>query len=162
MILDGILARVQAGNLSQAKGMTETLKEVSAIRTILSGPLSQLSATRNLKSLDITPEQRNLMIANIDDILTQIVRTVDNILRSLDPNPGLNASLHPLMNVLTSLLQTLATADNENLAPEIRDLVGLVLKEQATGNGDSGLTMLLSGVENGLLSLFGKLKTLDI
>ncbi|KAJ4007591.1 hypothetical protein NW752_010257 [Fusarium irregulare] len=159
---DGILAQVQAGKLSQAKGMTQTLKEVSAMRTILSGPLSQLSATRNLKSLDLTSAQRNLLIQNLDDLLTEIIRTVDNILRSLDPNPGLNASLHPLMNVLTSLLQTLATADNESLAPEIRDLVGLVLKEQAADNGGSGLTMLLSGVENGLLSFYGKLKTLDI
>ncbi|CAG7564351.1 unnamed protein product [Fusarium equiseti] len=159
---DGILAQVQAGKLSQAKGMTQVLKETSAIRTILSRLLSQLSATRNLKSLDITRAQRNLMIENIDDLLTEIVRIVDNILRSLDPNPGLNASLHPLMNVLTSLLQSLATADNENLAPKIRDLVGLVLKEQAADNGGSGLTTLLSGVENGLVSLFGKLKTLDI
>ena len=162
MILDGILAQVQAGKLSQAKGMAQSLKEVSAMRTILSGPLSQLSATRNLKSLNITSTQRNLLIQTLDDLLTEIIRTVDNILRSLDPNPGLNASLHPLMNVLTSLLQTLATADNESLAPEIRDLVGMVLKEQAADNGGSSLTMLLSGVENGLLSLYGKLKTLDI
>lgn len=162
MMLDGILDQVQAGKLSQAKGMAQVLKETSAIRTILSKPLSQLSATRNLKSLDITPSQRNLLIEDIDDLLTEIVRVVDNILRSFDPNPGLNASLHPLMNVLTSLLQSLATLDNQSLAPEIRDLVGLVLKEQAADNGGSGLTTLLSGVENVLVSFFGKLKTLDI
>ena len=162
MIIDGILAQVQAGKLSQAKGTTQALKEVSAIRTILSGPLSQLSATRNLKSLDITPTQRNLIIENIDDLLTEIIRMIDNFLRTFDPNPGLNASLHPLMNVLTSILQSLATVDNEKLAPEIRDLVGKILKEQAADNDGSGLTVLLSGIENILLSFYAKLKTLDI
>jgi hypothetical protein len=59
-----------------------------------------------------------------------------------------------MMNVLTSFLGGMATADKE-LATQLRELVSLIIKDQAADNNGSGLTLLLSGFENSLLRLHG-------
>lgn len=66
----------------------------------------------------------------------------------------MNASMNPMMNVLTSFLGSLAMAD-KNLAIQLRELVSLIIKDQAADNNGSGLTLLLSGFENSLLRLHG-------
>ncbi|RGP73102.1 hypothetical protein FLONG3_6417 [Fusarium longipes] len=153
-MIDTILERVNAGKLSKEQGTTDTLKEISSIRTILSGPLSRLSATRDTKSLKLTDSQRNSIVDKVDELLTEILRVIEGILRSLGTTPSMNASMNPMMNVLTSFMGGLATAD-KGLATQLRELVSLVIKDQAADNSGSSLTLLLSGFENSLLRLHG-------
>ncbi|GKU13656.1 hypothetical protein FLAG1_10280 [Fusarium langsethiae] len=155
--IDAILAQVEAGKLSRKKGTTDTLKEISSIRTILSAPLSRLSTTRNIKALDLTDSQRQTIIEEIDELLTEILRTVEGILRTLGASLSMNASLNPMMNVLTSFLGGMATAD-KGLTTKLQELVSLIIKDQAADTNGSGISLLLSGFENSLLRLHGSLK----
>ncbi|KAL6916676.1 hypothetical protein ACHAPO_010743 [Fusarium lateritium] len=155
--IDTILAQVDAGKLSEKKGTTDTVKEISSIRTILSALLSRLSATRNTKALNLTDSERQTIIEEIDELLTKLLRTLEKVIRSLGASPSMNASLNPMMNVLTSFLGGMATAD-KGLATELQDLVSLIIKDQVAETDGKGLSLLLSGFENSLLRLHGSLK----
>jgi hypothetical protein len=155
--IDSVLAQVDAGKLSKKKGTTDIVKEISSIRTILSAPLSRLSATRNTKALSLTDSERRTIIEEIDELVTELLRTLEEIVRSLGASLNLNASLNPMMNVLTSFLGGMATAD-KGLATKLQDLVSLIIRDQAADTNGRGISLLLSGFENSLLRLHGNLK----
>ncbi|KAF5227491.1 hypothetical protein FAUST_11735 [Fusarium austroamericanum] len=155
--IDTILGQVEAGKLSEKQGTADTLKEITRIRSILSGPLSRLSATRNIKDLSLTDGQRQSIIQEIDELVTELLRSIEVIIRTLGTSSSMNSSLNPMMNILTGFLSGLATADT-GLATKLRDLVSFIIKDQTVDSDESGLSLLLSGFENSLLRLHGTLK----
>ncbi|EKJ69529.1 hypothetical protein FPSE_10240 [Fusarium pseudograminearum CS3096] len=155
--IDTILGQVEAGKLSEKQGTTDTLKEITGIRSILSGLLSRLSATRNTKALSLTDGQRQTIIEEIDQLVTELLRSIEAIIRTLGTSYNMNTSLNPMMNILTGFLGGLATADT-GLAIKLRELVSLIIKDQTVDSDKSGLSLLLSGFENSLLRLHGTLK----
>ncbi|KAF5554126.1 hypothetical protein FMEXI_2110 [Fusarium mexicanum] len=152
---DGTLLRVQAGTETRNKGTTDALKEIIQIRAAVSGALTRLSTTKNLK---LTSDQRADVLDLVEQLVKELLDIVNDLLETLGLKLSLKASLNPLMNMLSDLLGGLAVTDSK-LTPELRQRLGDLIRAQIDGDGTRGFDALGSGIENPLLRLHGSLKT---
>ncbi|KAF5601952.1 uncharacterized protein FSUBG_7934 [Fusarium subglutinans] len=153
--INGTLLRVQAGTGTRNKGTTDALKEVIQIRAAVSGALTRLSTTKNLK---LTSDQRADVLDLVEQLVKELLDIVNDLLETLGLKLSLKASLNPLMNMLSDLLGGLAVTDGK-LTPELRQRLGDLIRAQINGDGTKGFDALGSGIENPLLRLHGSLKT---
>ncbi|KAG5754928.1 hypothetical protein H9Q69_005906 [Fusarium xylarioides] len=153
--INGTLLRVQAGTETRTKGTTDALKEIIQIRAAVSGALTRLSTTKNLK---LTSDQRADVLNLVEDLIQEILDIVNDLLETLGLKLSLKASLNPLMNMLNDFLGGLAVTDGK-LTPELRSRLGDLIRAQINGDDTRGFDALGSGIENPLLRLHGSLKT---
>jgi hypothetical protein len=154
-LLDGTLLRVQAGTETRNKGTTDALKEIIQIRAAVSGALTRLSTTKNLK---LTSDQRADVLNLVEQLVEEILDIINDLLETLGLKLSLKASLNPLMNMLSDFLGGLAATDGK-LTPELRQRLGDLIRAQVNGDDTRGFDALGSGIENPLLRLHGSLKT---
>ncbi|KAF5254828.1 hypothetical protein FANTH_448 [Fusarium anthophilum] len=152
--INGTLLRVQAGTETRNKGTTDALKEIIQIRAAVSGALTRLSTTKNLK---LTSDQRADVLDLVEELVKELLDIVNDLLETLGLKLSLKASLNPLMNMLSDLLGGLAVTDGK-LTPELRQRLGDLIRAQINGDGTRGFDALGSGIENPLLRLHGSLK----
>ncbi|KAF5967669.1 hypothetical protein FCOIX_11796 [Fusarium coicis] len=153
--INGTLLRVQAGTETRNKGTTDTLKEIIQIRAAVSGALTRLSTTKNLK---LTSDQRADVLNLVEQLVKEILDIINDLLETLGLKLSLKASLNPLMNMLSDFLGGLAVTDGK-LTPELRQRLGDLIRAQVNGDDARGFDALGSGIENPLLRLHGSLKT---
>ncbi|KAF4502394.1 hypothetical protein FAGAP_1364 [Fusarium agapanthi] len=153
--INGTLLRVQAGTETRNKGTTDALKEIIQIRAAVSGALTRLSTTKNLK---LTNDQRADVLNLVEQLVKELLDIVNDLLETLGLKLSLRASLNSLMNMLSDFLGGLAVTDGK-LTPELRQLLGHLIKAQVNGDDTRGFDALGSGIENPLLRLHGSLKT---
>ncbi|KAF9765900.1 hypothetical protein IL306_001745 [Fusarium sp. DS 682] len=155
IVNDGTLLRVQAGTETRNKGITDALKEIVQIRAAVSGALTRLSTTKNLK---LTDDQRADVIDLVQDLVQLLLDIVNDLIETLGLKLNLKASLNPLMNMLSNFLGGLTVIDGK-LKPELRDRLGDLIRAQINSDGTRGFDALGSGIENPLLRLHGSLKS---
>ncbi|KAF5551823.1 hypothetical protein FPHYL_9083 [Fusarium phyllophilum] len=153
--INGTLLRVQAGTETRTKGTTDALKEIIRIRAAVSGALTRLSTTKNLK---LTSDQRADVLNLVEELIQEVLDIVNDLLETLGLKLSLKASLNPLMNMLSDFVGGLAVADGK-LTPELRSRLGDLIRAQINGDDTRGFDALRSGIENPLLRLHGSLKT---
>ncbi|RBR19711.1 hypothetical protein FVER53590_13708 [Fusarium verticillioides] len=153
--INGTLLRVQAGTETRNKGTTDALKEIIQIRAAVSGALTRLSTTKNLK---LTSDQRADVLNLVEQLVQEILDIINDLLETLGLKLSLKASLNPLMNMLSDFLGGLAVTDGK-LTPELRKRLGNLIRAQVNGDDTRGFDALGSGIENPLLRLHGSLKT---
>ncbi|KAF5588649.1 hypothetical protein FPANT_6567 [Fusarium pseudoanthophilum] len=153
--INGTLLRVQAGTETRQKGTTDALKEIIQIRAAVSGALTRLSTTKNLK---LTSDQRADVLNLVEELIQEILDIINDLLETLGLKLSLKASLNPLMNMLSDFLGGLAVTDGK-LTPELRQRLGDLIRAQVNADDTRGFDALGSGIENPLLRLHGSLKT---
>ncbi|CVK94943.1 uncharacterized protein FMAN_13217 [Fusarium mangiferae] len=153
--INGTLLRVQAGTETRSKGTTDAIKEIIQIRAAVSGALTRLSTTKNLK---LTSDQREDVLTLVEELVQELLDIVNDLLETLGLKLSLKASLNPLMNMLSDFLGGLAVTDGK-LTPELRQRLGDLIRAQINGDDTRGFDALGSGIENPLLRLHGSLKT---
>ncbi|KAF4337776.1 hypothetical protein FBEOM_8373 [Fusarium beomiforme] len=152
--INGTLLRVQAGTETRNKGIADALKEIIQIRAALSGVLTRLSRTKNLK---LTDDQRADVLNLVQDLVQLLLNIVNDLIETLGRKLNLTASLNPLMNNLSNFLGGLTVVDNK-LKPELRDRLGDLIRAQINSDSTPGFDALGSGIENPLLRLHASLK----
>ncbi|KLP05517.1 uncharacterized protein FFB20_15080 [Fusarium fujikuroi] len=153
--INGTLLRVQAGTETRNKGTTDAIKEIIQIRAAVSGALTRLSTTKNLK---LTSDQRADVLNLVEELVKELLDIVNDLLETLGLKLSLKASLNPLMNMLSDFVGGLAVTDGK-LTPELRQRLGDLIRAQINGDDTRGFDALGSGIENPLLRLHGSLKT---
>ncbi|RBA22445.1 hypothetical protein FPRO05_00792 [Fusarium proliferatum] len=153
--INGTLLRVQAGTETRNKGTTDAIKEIIQIRAAVSGALTRLSTTKNLK---LTSDQRADVLNLVEELVQELLDIVNDLIETLGLRLSLKASLNPLMNMLSDFLGGLAVTDGK-LTPELRQRLGDLIRAQINGDDTRGFDALGSGIENPLLRLHGSLKT---
>ncbi|EWZ29747.1 hypothetical protein FOZG_16625 [Fusarium oxysporum Fo47] len=153
--INGTLLRVQAGTETRNKGTTDALKEIIQIRAAVSGALTRLSTTKNLK---LTSDQRADVLNLVEELVKELLDIINDLIKTLGLKLSLKASLNPLMNMLSDFLGGLAVTDGK-LTPELRERLGDLIRAQINGDDTRGFDALGSGIENPLLRLHGSLKT---
>ncbi|KAF5553602.1 hypothetical protein FNAPI_6679 [Fusarium napiforme] len=153
--INGTLLRVQAGTETRQKGTTDALKEIIQIRAAVSGALTRLSTTKNLK---LTSDQRADVLNLVEELIQEVLDIVNDLLETLGLKLSLKASLNPLMNLLSDFLGGLVVTDGK-LTPDLRQRLGDLIRAQVNGDDTRGLEALDTGIENSLLRLHGSLKT---
>ncbi|PNP76059.1 hypothetical protein FNYG_10617 [Fusarium nygamai] len=153
--INGTLLRVQAGTETRNKGTIDALKEIIRIRAAVSGALTRLSTTKNLK---LTSDQRAEVLNLVEQLVKEILDIINDLVETLGLKLSLKASLNPLMNMLSDFLGGLAVTDGK-LTPELRQRLGDLIRAQVNGDDTRGFDALGSGIENPLLRLHGSLKT---
>ncbi|KAF4960419.1 hypothetical protein FGADI_1066 [Fusarium gaditjirri] len=146
---------IQAGKETRSKGITDAVKEIIQIRAAVSGALTRLSTSKNLK---LTSDQRADVLDLVEALVQEILDLVNDLVETLGLKLSLKASLNPLMNILSNLLGGLAVADSK-LTPELRKRLGNLIRAQINSDDARGFDALGSGIENPLLRLLGSLKT---
>ncbi|KAF4963787.1 hypothetical protein FSARC_8231 [Fusarium sarcochroum] len=152
--INATLLRVQAGKESQSKGTSDVIKELAPVRAAISGLLTRISTTRDLK---LTSSEREDVGDLVEALVQELLDIINNLLNTLGARLNLTASINPVMNLLTNLLGGLAVSDSK-LSPELRDRLNSIIRAQVTSNGDGSLNALLMGLANPLLRLLGGLK----
>jgi hypothetical protein len=140
--LDGTLLRVQTGTETRNKGTTDALKEIIQIRAAVSGALTRLSTTKNLK---LTNDQRADVLNLVEELVKLLLDIVKDVVETLGLKLSLKASLKPLMNMLSNFLGGLAVTDGK-LTPELRDRLGDLIRAQINGDDTRGFDALGSGI----------------
>ncbi|KAF5689878.1 hypothetical protein FDENT_4192 [Fusarium denticulatum] len=153
--INGTLLRVQAGTETRNKGTTDALKEIIQIRAAVSGALTRLSTTKNLK---LTSDQRADVLNLVEGLIKEVLDILNDLIETLGLKLSLKASLNPLINMLSDFLGGLAVTDGK-LTPELRQRLGDLIRAQINGDDTRGFDALGSGIENPLLRLHGSLKT---
>ncbi|KAF5703244.1 hypothetical protein FGLOB1_9180 [Fusarium globosum] len=153
--INGTLLRVQAGTETRNKGTTDAIKEIIQIRAAVSGALTRLSTTKNLK---LTSDQRADVLNLVEELAQELLDVVNDLIETLGLKLSLKASLNPLMNMLSDFLGGLAVTDGK-LTLELRQRLGDLIRAQINGDDTRGFDALGSGIENPLLRLHGSLKT---
>ncbi|CCT74305.1 uncharacterized protein FFUJ_10352 [Fusarium fujikuroi IMI 58289] len=153
--INGTLLRVQAGTETRNKGTTDAIKEIIQIRAAVSGALTRLSTTKNLK---LTSDQRADVLNLVEELVKELLDIVNDLLETLGLKLSLKASLNPLMNMLSDFVGGLAVTDGK-LTPELRQRLGDLIRAQINSDDTRGFDALGSGIENPLLRLHGSLKT---
>ncbi|SCO58399.1 uncharacterized protein FFMR_15555 [Fusarium fujikuroi] len=153
--INGTLLGVQAGTETRNKGTTDAIKEIIQIRAAVSGALTRLSTTKNLK---LTSDQRADVLNLVEELVKELLDIVNDLLETLGLKLSLKASLNPLMNMLSDFVGGLAVTDGK-LTPELRQRLGDLIRAQINGDDTRGFDALGSGIENPLLRLHGSLKT---
>ncbi|CVL08412.1 hypothetical protein FPRO06_12777 [Fusarium proliferatum] len=153
--INGTLLRVQVGTETRNKGTTDAIKEIIQIRAAVSGALTRLSTTKNLK---LTSDQRADVLNLVEELVQELLDIVNDLIETLGLKLSLKASLNPLMNMLSDFLGGLAVTDGK-LTPELRQRLGDLIRAQINGDDTRGFDALGSGIENPLLRLHGSLKT---
>ncbi|KAM0350693.1 hypothetical protein ACHAPU_003186 [Fusarium lateritium] len=146
------LARAKANKVSKTKALTDSRTEIFQIRSAISGFLTRLGASHDLNFSD---SQLENIVDTLDEVIQQILGTVDGILGGLGSRSDITASLNPLMNMVTQLVSRLGVADTD-LATQLRGLLASIFNKQVSGER-GGLNALMMGLENGLLRLHGVL-----
>ncbi|KAI1066783.1 hypothetical protein LB506_012070 [Fusarium annulatum] len=153
--INGTLLRVQAGTETRNKGTTDAIEEIIQIRAAVSGALTRLSTTKNLK---LTSDQRADILNLVEELVKELLDIINDLVETLGLKLSLKASLNPLMNMLSDFLGGLAVTDGK-LTPELRQRLGDLIRAQINGDDTRGFDVLGSGIENPLLRLHGSLKT---
>ncbi|RKL34156.1 hypothetical protein BFJ72_g9643 [Fusarium proliferatum] len=153
--INGTLLRVQAGTETRNKGTTDAIKEIIQFRAAVSGALTRLSTTKNLK---LTSDQRADILNLVEELVKELLDIINDLVETLGLKLSLKASLNPLMNMLSDFLGGLAVTDGK-LTPELRQRLGDLIRAQINGDDTRGFDALGSGIENPLLRLHGSLKT---